>query len=274
LLAKTLLHYGWNGLLIGGRGLLVRGKAITTTADILTVDASGGLWARPAGNSSVGSPYQIGTGWSGMKSLHNVDWNSDGVADILAQRTNGVLSVYLGSASGGFSAPLTAAASGFGQTTLVAGKWGSGSRYPGLVGYGAGGALYYWANIAGRTISTPVRIGTGWLGLRLAMIDFDSDGKQDLLAVNSSGLMRLYRSTGANLFIPEARKTVGSGWQSFRQFSASKGFAGTSSKGVMAVHTDGQLRYYPVTAGSRWGTSFITGSIGTAVTVSSTSGAS
>jgi GH25 family lysozyme M1 (1,4-beta-N-acetylmuramidase) len=271
--APSALSSGWTGHLIGGSGLLVPGHAITSTADILTVDTAGGLWNRPAVNSSVSSPYQIGTGWSGMKSLNVVDWNSDGVADVLAQRSNGTLSLYPGSASGGFSTPFTVA-SGFAQTTLVTGKWVSGSRFPGLLGYGADGALYYWGNATGRTVSGPVRLGSGWSGLKLAMIDFDSDGKQDLLAVNTAGAMRLYRSTGAIGFISEARRTVGSGWQSFRQFSANKGFAGTTSKGVMAVQTDGQLRYYPVVAGSRWGTSFMAGSVGSATTVSSTSGGS
>ena len=272
--APSALSSGWTGHLIGGSGLLVPGHAITSTADILTVDNAGGLWNRPAGNSSVSSPYQIGTGWSGMKSLNVVDWNSDGVADVLAQRSNGTLSLYPGSASGGFSTPFTVASSGFAQTTLVTGKWVSGSRFPGLLGYGADGALYYWGNATGRTVSGPVRLGSGWSGLKLAMIDFDSDGKQDLLAVNTAGAMRLYRSTGAIGFFSEARRTVGSGWQSFHQFSANKGFAGTTSKGVMAVQTDGQLRYYPVVAGSRWGTSFMAGSVGSATTVSSTSGGS
>jgi GH25 family lysozyme M1 (1,4-beta-N-acetylmuramidase) len=271
--AKSLLPSGWNGLLIAGSGLLVPELAITSSADVLAVDSSGGLWNRPAGVSSLGSPYQIGVGWSGMKSLNVVDWNGDGVTDVLVQRSNGVLTLFPGSASGGFGTGFTVAASGFAQTTLVTGKWVSGSQYPGLVGYGSDGALYYWANAAGRTLSAPVRIGAGWSGLKLAMIDYDSDGKQDLLAVNSTGAMRLYRSTGANRFISETRKTVGSGWQSFRQFSANRGFAGTASKGVMAVQTDGQLRYYPVAAGSRWGTSFIAGSVETASTVSFTSGA-
>jgi GH25 family lysozyme M1 (1,4-beta-N-acetylmuramidase) len=271
---KSVLPSGWNGLLIAGSSLLVPELAITSIADVLTVDSAGGLWNRPAANSKIGSAYQIGVGWSGMKSLNVVDWNGDGVTDVLAQRSSGPLTLFPGSTSGGFGAAVTVASSGFGQTNLVTGKWVSGSRYPGLVGYGADGALYYWANATGRTVSAPVRIGAGWSGLKLAMIDYDSDGKQDLLAVNTSGAMRLYRSTGANRFISEARKTVGTGWQSFRQFSANKGFAGTTSKGVMAVQSDGQLRYYPVAAGSRWGTSFIAGSVGMASTVASTSGAS
>jgi hypothetical protein len=103
------------------------------------------------------------------------------------------------------------------------------------------------------------------------MIDFDSDGRQDLLAVDSAGLMRLYRSNGTGGFIPEARKTVGTGWQSFRQFSATANFAGSTSKGILAVQSTGQLRYYPVVAGSRWGAAFTAGTLGTASIVSSTS---
>lgn len=269
--AKSVLPSGWNGLLISGSGLLVPERAITSTTDVLTVDSTGGLWNRPAGNSSLGSAYQIGIGWSGMRSLHVVDWNSDAVADVLAQKPDGTLSVYPGSAAGGFAAPLTVAAGGFAQTTLVTGKWVAGSRYPGLVGYGADGTLYHWANATGGALSAPVRIGTGWSGLKLAMIDFDSDGRQDLLAVDSAGLMRLYRSNGTGGFIPEARKTVGTGWQSFRQFSATANFAGSTSKGILAVQSTGQLRYYPVVAGSRWGAAFTAGTLGTASIVSSTS---
>ncbi|MFF2315685.1 GH25 family lysozyme [Arthrobacter sp. NPDC058097] len=271
--AKSVLPSGWNGLLIAGSGLLTPELAITSRADVLTVDGAGGLWNRPARNSSFGNAYQVGVGWSGMKSLNVVDWNGDGVTDVLAQRSSGALSLFPGSASGGFGAAVTVAPSGFGQTTLVAGKWVSGSRYPGLVGYGADGALNYWANPAGGTVAAPVRIGAGWSGLKLAMIDFDSDGKQDLLAVNSTGAMKLYRSTGAARFITETRPTVGTGWQAFRQFSAAQGFAGSASKGMMALQSTGQLRYYPVAAGSRWGAAFNAGSLGTAPTVSYSSAA-
>lgn len=269
--AKSVLPSGWNGLLISGSGLLVPERAITSTTDVLTVDSSGGLWNRPAGNSSLGSAYQIGLGWSGMRSLHIVDWNSDAVADVLAQKPDGTLSVYPGSAAGGFAAPFRVAAGGFTEGALVTGKWVSGSRYPGLVGYGADGVLYYWANPTGRTLSAPIRIGTGWSGLKIAMIDFDSDGRQDLLAVDSAGAMRLYRSNGTTRFIPEARKTVGTGWQSFRQYSAAANFAGSGSKGILAVQPTGQLNYYPVVAGSRWGAAFTAGTLGTASIVSSTS---
>jgi GH25 family lysozyme M1 (1,4-beta-N-acetylmuramidase) len=272
--AKSVLTAGWAGVLISGSALLASERAITSTADVLTVDTAGGLWNRPAGGSAgVGGAYQVGIGWSGMKSLNVVDWNSDGVPDVLAKKSTGALTAYLGSASGGFRAPVTVAAAGFAQTTFVSGKWMSGTNYPGLVGYGTNGELNYWANGSGGALSAPVRLGIGWGGLKLAMVDFDSDGKQDLLAVNPAGSMKLYRSTGLNQFIPETRKVVGSGWQNFRQFSATAGFAGAASKGVLAVRTSGELRYYPVLAGSRWGTAWTAGSVGTAALVSASSAA-
>ena len=86
------------------------------------------------------------------------------------------------------------------------------------------------------------------------MTDFDSDGNQDLLAVNSLGAMRLYRSNGKSGFISETRKTIGTSWQYFRQFSSASGFAGTGSKGVVTLLANGQLSYYPILAGSKWGT--------------------
>lgn len=263
--AKSVVGSGWAANLISGSSTIKRGLAIGNSADVLTVDGGGGLWNHPATKSTgIGAPYQIGVGWSGMKSLTVVDWNSDNIADVLAQKSSGALTVYFGSASGGFASPATVAASGFAQTKLLAGKWVSGARYPGLVGYAADGILKYWANASGRTVGAPVRIGSGWAGLKLAMIDFDSDGKQDLLAVNGSGTMRLYRSTGANRFVAEGRTIVGSGWQSFRQFSTNVGFAGAGSRGVLAFQTSGELRYYPVVAGSKWGAPSTAGRVGTA----------
>ncbi|WP_185982229.1 GH25 family lysozyme [Arthrobacter sp. KBS0703] len=270
---KSVLSAGWANTLISGSARLASERPVTSTADVLSIDAAGRLWNHPAGSSVISGAFQIGVGWSGMKSLNVVDWNSDGVPDVLAQKTSGALSAYLGSASGGFTGPVTVATAGFAQTTLIAGKWVTGSRYPGLVGYGSNGELNYWANASGAALSAPVRIGTGWTGLKLAMVDFDTDGKQDLLAVSSSGSMKLFRSTGTNSFVPEARKIVGTGWQSFRQFSATAGFAGAASKGLLALQTSGQLRYYPVTAGSKWGPVSTAGTVGSAALVSVSSAA-
>ncbi|WP_445153918.1 GH25 family lysozyme [Arthrobacter sp. Hor0625] len=263
-----ILASGWSGVLISGSPLRPSLPAITSMADVLTVDSSGALWNHAAGGTStVSDPYRIGVGWSSMKSINVVDWNRDDVPDIIAVKATGAVTAYLGLNAGGFRAA-TVATTGFADKTIVAGNWVNGSRFPGLLGYGPNGDLNYWANPSGGSLSVPVRIGSGWKGLKLAMVDFDSDGKPDLLAVSPTGAMKLYRSTGQNGFISESRKVVGSGWYTFRQFSANAGFAGAGSKGVLAVQVDGQLRYYPIAPGGVWGAPRFAGALGASARVS------
>lgn len=283
----TVIGSSWGGYLIaGGENINTQVPAtppspaptsspsIKSASDIVRVDTAGKLWVHPAnGTGGLNAPYQIGIGWSTAKALHVLDWNKDGVPDVLAQWSSGALSVYFGAKTGGFTGPVTLASAGFAQTTLVTGRWVKASSYPGLVGYGSDGVLYYWANVSGRALSAPVKIGVGWGGLKIAMTDFDGDGNQDLLAVNSLGAMRLYRSNGLSGFISETRKTVGSSWQYFRQFSSTANFAGAGSKGVMALLTNGQLAYYPIVAGSTWGTRTTAGTLPTSTTVSMASSA-
>lgn len=265
---RTVFGPGWGGTLIAGSALIVPKQPIEGQADVLRVDTAGKLWNFPAsGNGSFTASYQLGNGWSSAKSLHVVDWNRDGIPDVLAQWSSGALNVYFGSRAGGFSAPLTVAASGFSETTFVAGRWTTGSTYPGLVGYNPDGVLRYWANPSGRTLSTPAVIGKGWGTLKLAMTDFDGDTRQDLLAVDPSGAMRLFRSNGTGGFMAESRKTVGVGWQSFRAFFSTGNFAGAGSRGIMALQSDGTLNYYPL-LGSRWGARSTAASLGTSPVVS------
>ncbi|WP_091559207.1 GH25 family lysozyme [Arthrobacter sp. ok362] len=278
--ASTIIGSGWGSFLIaGGENInnaatptsptVAAGPPIKSGSDVVRVDAAGKLWVHPAnGVGGLNAPNQIGTGWSAAKTLHVLDWNKDGVPDVLAQWSSGALSVYFGAKTGGFTGPVTLASTGFAKTTFVTGRWVKASSYPGLVGYGSDGALYYWANVSGRALSAPVKIGAGWGGLKIAMTDFDSDGNQDLLAVNSLGAMRLYRSNGQKGFVSETRKVIGSGWQSFRQFSSTAGFTGTTSKGVMALLANGQLGYYPIVAGSKWGPRTTAGTLPSSTVVS------
>lgn len=245
---------GWNGSLIAGSAMITRTAPLTGPADVVTADAAGRLWNYPAtGAAGLGSRYQIGTGWTGLKSLHVADWDADGISDVVSQSTSGAVKVYLGSGTGGFARTITPAGAGWSGITFITGHWERGSRHPGLVGKDTAGNLYYWANPNGTALAAARRIGTGWNGLRIAMTDFDSDGNQDLLAANTAGYMRLFRSGGAGTFLSEARKTVGAGWGSVPHFSGKTDYAGTGSKGILGVLASGQVRYYPITGGS-WGT--------------------
>lgn len=267
--ARTALGAGWSSSLVAGSGRITLQQPIGSQADVLRVDPEGRLMVHSAtGSGGLTTPFQIGIGWSSTKALHVLDWNNDGVPDILAQWASGALNVYFGSKAGGFTGPLSLAGGGFAQATLVTGRWTTGNNFPGIVGYTADGVLRYWANTSGRSLSAPLTIGNGWASLKLAMTDFDSDGSQDLLAVDTAGAMRLYRSIGNGGFVAEDRSTVGVGWQTFRQFFSTAGFDGAGSRGISALQSDGKLLYYPILPGSKWGTRSTAGVLSSAPLVS------
>ncbi|WP_250545807.1 GH25 family lysozyme [Paenarthrobacter sp. DKR-5] len=243
----------WAKTLFDGSRTLTAQPPLLSTNDVLSVDGSGRLWNTPStGSASLSGPFQIGNGWSSAKALQVTDWNADGVPDVVAQFSDGSVAAYLGSAAGGFSQKIVLASSGLGGVRMTTGYWLKGSKYPGIVGITSSGALMYWGNPSGAALAAPQQIGTGWGSLRIAMADFDSDGNQDLLAVDGGGTMRLYRSNGASGFIWEARKVIGGGWNTITQFTGRTGFAGSGSQGVSAIVSGGTMRYYAILPGATW----------------------
>ena len=92
---------------------------------------------------------QIGQGWTGLRSINAIDWNADGVLDLVAQWTSGRVNVYLGIAAGGFSTGPVLAASGWGNYQLTIGYWLSGSYFPQIITRDDSGALRLWRNTSG-----------------------------------------------------------------------------------------------------------------------------
>lgn len=219
---------------------------IKSAADLIAADSSGALWNYPAnGRGGLGPRVKIGgAGWTGLKSGFVADWNSDGINDIVAQWNSGRLTVYRGKGSGGFLSPIIVGATGWQAMNITVGRWHNGHRYPGVVGTGAGGVLFYYRNAAGGTLSAPQRVGFGFERTKLTMADFDNDRRQDLLVTRSAGELLLYRSDGSARLVPEARRKLGNGWNVIAQSHASFGFLGTGTRGLAAKTADGRLFYY------------------------------
>ncbi|MHA7175546.1 lysozyme [Arthrobacter sp. Sr24] len=248
------LASSWTSTMVSGSSVLVRQRSITSVSDVLTADSRGALWNYPAtGTGNLGARFQIGYGWLNVKSLHVLDWNADGIVDVLTQWSGGAMTVYVGSAAGGFSRTIALSTKGWSGINFVTGPWLAGSKYPSLVGTNTAGNLFVWANGSGGGLSNALQIGNGWGTLKLAMIDFDKNGTQDILGVDGSGFMKLYRSTGTGKFVAEPRPTVGNGWSNVDQFSGTAGYAGPSSTGIMTVINGNQPRYYPLVAPLQWG---------------------
>ncbi len=234
-------------------------RAITSAADTVYADSSGRLFDVPAtGGGTLGSPRQIGNGFSNIKDMHVTDWNSDGIADLLVQWNSGRVSVYLGSGGGLAYGPVIAT-QGWAGITLTVGKWSKAAPYPWLVGTNAAGGLYYWANRHGTAVDAAVQIGRGWTGLKITQLDFDGDGNQDLLVRTTAGTLLLYRGNGAGQVVSETRRTIGSGWQGFDSLDPVPGFTGTGSRGLTARNTGTGLRYYYPIHNGTWGARVVLG---------------
>ncbi|RAN79313.1 hypothetical protein B5P43_15490 [Bacillus sp. SRB_336] len=254
--AVSTMGTGWDANAIAGSARLSPRQSISGLADIITSDASGVLWSSPAtGAGNVQAPYAIGTGWPTSRTVRVIDWNSDGIPDVLTQGAAGTVSLDMGLPGGGFQKRQTIGFSGWSNIEFIAGNWTKADKFPGLVGITASGALYYWANKSGGPLSAGVQIGKGWGGLHVAMTDFDADGASDILATAPSGALLLYRSNGRGQFITEGRKQIGTGWQGFSSVEAVSGFTGPGTRGLLAFSGNGQVRYYTITRAD-WGNAF------------------
>ncbi|KRE68505.1 hypothetical protein ASG92_01130 [Arthrobacter sp. Soil736] len=232
--------------------------SIHSGADVVAAASDGVLWNYPANGHGGSQPREkIGSGWSTLAKGFVTDWNSDGVFDLIAQWQDGRLSYYAGNSRGGFAAA-RAIGTGWGSYHVTVGRWRKTDQYPGILAYDAAGTLWNYGNSAGSSLSPRVKTGIGWGGLYLTMTDFDQDGAQDLLAKRTDGSMALYRSTGTGSFVSEARRTVGTGWNSINSITSVAGFT-TGSSGLMSRLSDGRLAHYPFSQGT-WGARTIVGS--------------
>ena len=235
--------------------------AVASTADVVAADSSGVLWNYPGnGSGGFGTRKQIGQGWNSMRSITAIDWNSDGVLDLLAQRTNGSLSLYRGLSGGGFAAPQALASSGWSGYQLTVGYWLNSSKYPQILTRGTNGDLNLWTNPAGSSLGAATRFAQGWNGINLTMLDFDGDGRQDLLAQYPDGTLRLARSDGAGAFVNEPRKTIGTGWKAYTSVTVYSDFASAGSTGIIRRTTAGAIAYVPVPGNSTFGSQKAIGS--------------
>lgn len=224
--------------------------SIRTAGDVIVADTSGRLWNYgKQGQVGVTARTLIGTGWTGIKELHINDWNSDGVQDLVVQWTNGQMHVYLGRAAGGFGSKFLIGSGGWSNLEVDIAKWKTTDAYPSVVMKDTAGALWLYPNTRGTTLSARTAIGSGWSSLAVKIVDYDKDGKQDVLATNAAGVISLYRTNGAGRFVSEARARVGSGWSAYTSVVLS-GFAGSGTTGFISRDSAGALFYYPILAGT------------------------
>ncbi|MDO5866363.1 MULTISPECIES: CAP domain-containing protein [Paenarthrobacter] len=227
----------------------LKSAAIRSGADLVSVAADGSVYSYPSlGNAKYGAARKIAQGFTGLKELFVSDWDRDGVFDLIAQRTDGQLLVYPGRASGGFGSP-GVLGHGWQSLTLAVGQWCATNRLPQIVAMDGSGGLWLYKNSGMTYIRSQAAIATGNPAVRLSMVDYNADGFQDLLTVEASGYLRLYRGSGLATPRQEARPIVGAAWTDYTGLRSLQGVDGPGSTGVAGLGTNGVLEYWDLTSG-------------------------
>ncbi len=236
------------------------GAAITSAADLVTVDAGGQLISRPStGNRTYGPAKVIHSFFSGSKEVFVTDWDRNGTYDLLTQWNDGRLTLHPGFAGGGFGAAVTLGQSGWSSMTLAAGGWCANNRLPQLVALDASADLWLYPNVGLGDMASRTRIASGVYANRLSMVDYDADGFQDLLAIKD-GAVQLYRGNGAPAPRAETRPTVATGWGDVTGVRPLRGVTGLNSTGVALRRANDVVQYWDLSGGSLASASNISGS--------------
>lgn len=235
--------------------------SIKSAGDLVSVDTAGQLVGRASvGNRQYGTQRVIGTGFGSVKELFVTDWERDGVFDVLAQWTDGRVTLHSGRAGGGFLPAVTLGKSGWEGMTLALGGWCTNNRLPQLLALDGAGNLWLYPNRGAGDLAERTLIASGVSANRLAMVDYDADGFQDLLARQADGTVRLYRGSGTPEPRAETRTVVASGWSDVTAIRPLRDVTGLNSTGLALRRGGDTVQYWDLGSGSLASPSYVPGS--------------
>lgn len=220
----------------------------------LARDSSGVLWQYQGTGSATApyfSRYRVGSGWQGYNAVTSMTaLRADGTGDMVARDTSGVLWHYKG--SGNPSAP-------FLKRTEVGKGWGIYNQLTGardlnadgiadLIARDASGVLWFYKGTGTATapFAARVKIGPGWqiYNTLTDTGDITADGKADLIARDTSGVLWLYKGTGNAAAPFAARVKVGPGWGVYNVLNGPSDLSGDGRPDLIARDSSGVLWLY------------------------------
>jgi hypothetical protein len=239
-------------------------------ADIIGQDSTGQLRAWPStGDMSAdsklfpGAARIVGTGFSttAFPRLLTGDFNGDGRTDLLAQNASGQLKVWgsTGNLNGGVLFPGSGVVVGSGYTAtafprILTGDF-TGDGRTDIIGQDSTGLLKAAASSGdlsadNKLFPGPVRtVGGGWTTTNIPRIltgDFNGDGRIDIIRQDSTGLLRVWASTGNlsgdNLMFAGQSRIAGGGWTQAAYPRIVLGdFNGDGKQDILNQNTAGEL---------------------------------
>ncbi|MFJ9669548.1 trypsin-like serine protease [Streptomyces sp. NPDC101221] len=166
---------------------------------------------------------RVGGGWNAMKDLRVPgDLSGDALPDLVAKDKDGVLWLYPGKGDGTFGSRVRIGGGWATYTITGKGDYNRDGR-PDLLARDGSGVLWLYPGTgkAAPALGSRVRVGGGWNAYSAFATagDTTGDGRPDLLARDSSGVMWLYKGTGkSGTATFHTRARVGGGWNAFNLF--------------------------------------------------------
>ncbi|MFI6059896.1 FG-GAP repeat domain-containing protein [Streptomyces sp. NPDC051286] len=233
--------------------------------DLLGLDTKGTLWSYWSLNNGTLSPrYKTSDdgSWKGAKPLYVSSLNENTLVDLLEVFDGGVYN-YSYSPN---------------DVPKISSSWGSYNITVGpgdLTGDGKGdlltrdssGYLYvHPGNGTGSGFGARIKVGGGWntYNVIIGSGDFTGDGRADLLARDSAGVLKMYRGTGDKYRPFQSPFPVGKGWNTYTKLATPGDLNGDGKADLVGVDRNGSLYLYtsngsgqftaPVRIGGGWGT--------------------
>jgi VCBS repeat protein len=181
---------------------------------------------------------------------YSPDFDGDGLGDLVATSTTGVLTSYVNTSTPGhpeFGIQKTIGSAWNGITKIAVLDIDNDGKLD-LVGTSTTGVLTAYFNTSTAqsiVFGNQLNFGSGWTSVtKLVVIDIDHDGRQDLVAVNSSGQLVAYLSNGTPGHPGfSAQPVIGSGWNATNRIMVMD-IDNDGKQDLVATNTSGQLVAY------------------------------
>ncbi|MEC5178774.1 outer membrane protein assembly factor BamB family protein [Arthrobacter sp. CG_A4] len=225
-----------------------RKASIRSAADLVTVGPDGWLYiARSLGSGKYGKPFRANSAFAvGVRSCHVVDWNGDGIFDVLTNRTDGTLQLHRGTATGGFQPATIVGNSVWNTKTLSVGMWGGVLTV--ISADKVSGALQSWPVLSTGLLGQASTIGSGWGNRGFVMLVPSRSTAAALITNQGGSLYRYARVAGGKVSTSPTRLSSGAHtWMT--AFSPITGHK-EGYNGIAGIDGAGQIRYFDVAPAS------------------------
>ncbi|MEU2114341.1 N-acetylmuramoyl-L-alanine amidase [Streptomyces sp. NPDC016459] len=222
--------------------------------NLLARDASGVLW-QYQGTGDASAPflnrYRVGGGWGGYNAITPMTaLRADGTGDAVARDGSGVLWYHQG--SGNPSAPFkTRLRTGGGweiYDRIIAVRDVTNDGRPDLIAREKSGVLWLYkgTGVPATPFATRSRVGGGWQAYNaiISTGDLSGDGKADLIARDTSGVLWSYTGTGSATTPFAARVRVGGGWGAYNSIVGPSDLSRDGKVDLVARDSAGTLWSY------------------------------